>query len=262
MCKHPYIQVRKHTQACIHTCTYQHLQSLLLTVCTSSQTHVRMQTHRHMYARKHTDTCTHQTHRHMYARKHTHPHTHVRTQTHTPTYTHRHMYARKHTHPHTHMHVQAPAELAGFLQYAQTHTYTHKLTHTDTCTPANTHLHIHICTYRHPQSLLASCSTHKLTHTNSHTHRHVYARKHTPSHTHMHVQAPAELAGFLQYAVALHRAHMMLCMRVQPVLPSTPRSIARLAELLDGHKRCVLLVPVHACAACAAQHASQYSAAG
>jgi len=50
-------------------------------------------------------------------------------------------------------------------------------------------------------------------------------------------QTPAELAGFLQYAVALHRAHMLLCLRVEPVQPTTPRNIARRTELLEGHKR-------------------------
>lgn len=51
-------------------------------------------------------------------------------------------------------------------------------------------------------------------------------------------QTPAELAGFLQYAVALHRAHMLLCQRVDPVPQTSPRDLARRAELLEGHKRC------------------------
>jgi len=39
--------------------------------------------------------------------------------------------------------------------------------------------------------------------------------------------------------VALHRAHLMLCKLVQPVEGDTARGVARRAELLDGHKRCV-----------------------
>lgn len=48
---------------------------------------------------------------------------------------------------------------------------------------------------------------------------------------------PAELAGFLRYAVALHRAHMQLAQLVGPVQGGDPRAVAKRAELLEGHKR-------------------------
>jgi hypothetical protein len=64
---------------------------------------------------------------------------------------------------------------------------------------------------------------------------------HAPPTCTTHMQTPSELAGFLQNAVALHRAHLLLCQRVDPVPPSTPRNLARRSELLEGHKRCARL---------------------
>ncbi len=49
----------------------------------------------------------------------------------------------------------------------------------------------------------------------------------------------ADLAGFLKYAVALHRAHCALAKLVSPLAGSDPQQQARLQELLRGHKRCV-----------------------
>lgn len=45
-----------------------------------------------------------------------------------------------------------------------------------------------------------------------------------------------DVAGFLRYAVALHRAHMMLSTLLTPVQPETARDVARLAELAEGHR--------------------------
>ena len=47
-----------------------------------------------------------------------------------------------------------------------------------------------------------------------------------------------ELAGFMKYVIALHRAHIMLSTLVQPLEASDRRSSARAQEVLDSHKRC------------------------
>ena len=47
-----------------------------------------------------------------------------------------------------------------------------------------------------------------------------------------------ELAGFMKYVVALHRAHLMLATLIQPVSNSTPRGALKAQELLESHKRC------------------------
>ncbi|GFR52683.1 hypothetical protein Agub_g15309 [Astrephomene gubernaculifera] len=51
--------------------------------------------------------------------------------------------------------------------------------------------------------------------------------------------SPEELAGFVKYAVALHRAHLTMALRAGPVVagPGDRRTEARLEEMLEGQKR-------------------------
>ncbi|MEW5300657.1 MAG: hypothetical protein WDW36_003571 [Sanguina aurantia] len=48
---------------------------------------------------------------------------------------------------------------------------------------------------------------------------------------------PAELTGFVKYALALHKAHMLLADRLQPIRVTDAQGQARAAEVLDCHKR-------------------------
>ena len=49
----------------------------------------------------------------------------------------------------------------------------------------------------------------------------------------------AELAGFMKYALALHRAHLVLSLLVEPMQAKDRRGAMRMEEVLAGHKRYV-----------------------
>ena len=65
------------------------------------------------------------------------------------------------------------------------------------------------------------------------------ALPHCPGFLPLGAQDGEELAGFMKYAVALHRAHLMLSTLVQPAADSTRRGALKGQELMEAHKRCV-----------------------
>ena len=70
------------------------------------------------------------------------------------------------------------------------------------------------------------------------------ALPHCPGFLPLGAQDGEELAGFMKYAVALHRAHLMLSTLVQPAADSTRRGALKGQELMEAHQRCVCVVGV------------------